>query len=114
MHNSTPLLALSILAIGAITAHRFVTPAGDVAAVAGVNTQGIAQSDAAIGERFTATVIGTEVVEAGAAIAPGALIETDATGRAITQSTGVAVARLAPGESAAAAGEFVEVILFAN
>jgi len=113
MRNSTPLLALSILAASAITAHRFVTPAGDVAA-AGVKTQGVAQSDAASGESFTATVIGTEVVEAGAAIAAGALIETDATGRAITHTTGVVVARLAPGESATAAGEFVEVILFAN
>ncbi|MDX8385361.1 MAG: hypothetical protein R8M11_02460 [Gallionella sp.] len=111
--NSTPLLALSIMAIGAITANRFITPAGDVAA-AGVNTQGVAQSDAAIGESFTATVIGTEVVETGATIVAGALIETDATGRAISHVAGVAVARLAPGETATFAGEFVEVILFAN
>jgi hypothetical protein len=79
-----------------------------------VNTQGVAQSAAAVGEKFTATTLGTEVVETGAAIAAGALVETDATGRVITKAAGVAVGRLAPNEVATAAGQFVEVILFAN
>jgi len=113
MKQSTPLLALTMVASGVIVSNRFVTPAGAVAG-AGVNAQGVADSAAAIGARFTATVLGTEIVEAGAAIAAGALIETDATGRAITKAAGVSVARLAPGEVATAAGQFVEVILLPN
>jgi len=113
MRNGISLLALSVLATGAITANRFITPAGAVAG-AGVNTQGVAQTAGVIGDKVTTTVLGTEVVETGAAIAAGALIETDASGRAITKAAGVAVARLAPGEVATAAGQFVEVILIAN
>lgn len=113
MKQSIPLLTLTLLASGAIISDRFVTPAGAVAG-AGVNTQGVANSAAVIGANFTATVMGTAIVEAGAAIAAGALIETDAAGRAITKAAGVTVARLAPGEIATAAGQFVEVILLPN
>lgn len=113
MKNAISLLALTMTASGAITANRFVTPAGAVAG-AGVNAQGVADSDAAIGAKFSTNVLGTAVVETGAAIAAGALIETDATGRAITKAAGVAVARLAPGEVATAAGQFVEVVLIPN
>lgn len=113
MRNGISLLALPMLATGVIAANRFVTPAAAVAG-AGLNAQGVAQMAAAIGEKFTTTVMGTEVVETGAAIAAGALIECDATGRAITKAAGVTLARLAPGESASAAGQFVEVILIPN
>lgn len=113
MKQSIPLLTLTLIASGVIVSNRFVTPAGAVAG-AGVNTQGVANSAAAIGDNFAATVMGTEIVEAGAAIAAGALIETDATGRAITKAVGVSVGRLAPGEVATAAGQFVEVILLPN
>lgn len=79
-----------------------------------MNAQGVSDTDAAIGDKFATHVFGTAIIETGAAIAAGALIETDATGRAITKAAGVTVARLAPGESAAGAGEFVEVILIPN
>lgn len=113
MRNGISLLALPQTATGVITANRFVTPAAAVAG-AGLNAQGVAQNAAAIGEKITTTVMGTEVVETGAAIAAGALIECDATGRAITKAAGVTLGRLAPGESASAAGQFVEVILIPN
>lgn len=113
MKNAISLLALTMTASGAITGQRFVTPAGAVAG-AGVNAQGVAQTDAVIGDKLTVDVLGTAVVETGAAIAAGALIETDATGRAITKAAGATVARLAPGEVATAAGQFVEVILIPN
>jgi hypothetical protein len=113
MRNGISLLALAQVATGVITSRRFVTPAAAVAG-AGVNAQGVAQSDAAIGDSFTTTVLGTEIVEAGAAIAANALIECDATGRAITKADGVTLGRLAPGDVATAAGQFVEVILFPN
>lgn len=113
MKQGISLLALTLAASGAITPNRFVTPLGAVAG-AGVNTQGVATAQAAIGEKFTATTLGTEVVETGAAIAAGALVETDAQGRAITKAAGIAVGRMAPGEVSSGAGQFVEVILFAN
>lgn len=113
MKNAISLLALTMTASGAVTGHRFVTPAGALCG-AGVNAQGVSDTDAAIGDKFATHVFGTAIIETGAAIAAGALIETDATGRAITKAVGVTVARLAPGESAAGAGEFVEVILIPN
>lgn len=113
MRNGISLLALPVLATAAITANRFITPAGALTGAAG-NAQGISQTDAAIGAKVTTTVLGTEIVETGAAIAAGALIESDATGRAVTKAAGVTLARLAPGEVATAAGQFVEVILIPN
>lgn len=113
MKNSISLLALTMIATGAITSNRFVTPAGALAG-AGVNAQGVSDTDAGIGDSVAVHVLGTAVVETGAAIAAGAPIQTDATGRAITKAAGVTVARLAPGEVATAAGQFVEVVLIPN
>lgn len=113
MKNAISLLALTMTATGAITAHRFVTPAAALAG-AGVNAQGVSDTEAAIGDKFAVHVLGTAIVETGAAIVAGALIECDATGRAITKAAGVTLARLAPGESADAAGRFVEVVLIPN
>jgi hypothetical protein len=113
LQNNISLLSLPIVATGAIAACRFVGPALALAAAAG-NALGVSRSDAAIGERTTIDVLGTAVVEAGAAIAAGALVEADASGRAVTKASGVPLARLAPGEVASAAGQFVEVILLPN
>jgi len=113
MKNAISLLALTVTASSIIAANRFVTPTGALAD-AGVNAQGVSDTDAAIGEKFAVHVIGTAIVETGEAIAAGALIETDATGRAITKAAGVTLARLAPGEVSTAAGQFVEVVLIPN
>ncbi|MDP2805504.1 MAG: DUF2190 family protein [Gallionellaceae bacterium] len=113
MKNAISLLVLTMTASAAINANRFVTPAAALAG-AGVNAQGVSDTDAAIGDKLAVHVLGTAIVEAGAAIAAGALIETDATGRAITKNAGVTVARLAPGEVATAAGQFIEVVLIPN
>lgn len=113
MKSNIALLALTAVATGAVTAARFVTPAGAQAGAA-ANTLGVARTDAAIGQAFPVDVLGTAVVEAGAAIAAGAAVQTDAQGRAITRDAGPTVARLAPGSSAAAAGDLVEVILIPN
>jgi len=113
LQNGISLLTLTVLATGALTANRFVGHGGATAAAAG-NALGVSRTAAAIGERAPVDVIGTTVVETGGALAAGALIEVDASGRAVTKSAGVAVARLAPGETASAAGQFVEVILLPN
>ncbi len=114
MRNSTPILTVPVLSTGTITANRFVSTALAVVASAGVNTYGVAQMNGVSGDVVPVTVLGTEIVEAGAAIAAGAAVQTDASGRAITLAAGVNTGRLAPGESASAAGQLVEVILNTN
>ncbi len=111
--QSTSLLTLTVIATGVISANRFISPAGALAGAAG-NAYGVSESAAAIGEKTPVTSCGTAVVETGAAIAAGALVEADATGRAITKAAGVTLGRLAPGEVATAAGQFVEVLLINN
>lgn len=111
MSQSLSLLTLTVTASGAVTKRRFVTVAGALAGAA-ANTLGVSTTDAADTEHFAADVLGTTVVEAGAAVAAGAAIETDATGRAITKAAGPTVARAL--EAAAAAGDLIEVLLIAN
>lgn len=105
------ILTLSVRATGAIVHNRFVTAAG-VQAGAKANTVGVANTDAASGETFAAVAIGTISVEAGAAVAIGAALETDASGRAVTRTDGPTVGRALT--AAAAAGQFVEVLLIQN
>src|SRR5574343_129724 len=110
MSQNIPLLTLSVKAAAALTALRFVSPTGGVAA-AGGNAYGVTRSDAATGDYVPVDVLGTTQVTAGAAIAAGAAIEVGTGGKAITPASGKAVARAAPGASAAADGDVLEVIL---
>lgn len=108
------ILALTVVATSAITAERFVGHDGAPAG-AGENTLGVARMGAtAAGDATTVDVVGTTIVEAGAAIAAGAAIESDANGKAVTKDSGIAVARMAPGAVATAAGDRIEVLLIAN
>ncbi len=109
--QSNSLLTLSMVAAGAIIAERFVSTAL-VQAGAAANTYGVARTSAATNEVFPVDVIGTAVVEAGAAIAANALIETDAQGRAITRTAGPIVGRAL--QAASAAGSKIEVLLIPN
>ena len=106
------LLTLTEMASAAVTANRFVTTAGAVAG-AGENTLGVARTAAAAGEKFPVDVLGTAIVESGAAVAKGDVLKSDATGRAITWATSgakVAIAR----QAATAAGQMIEVLLVPN
>jgi hypothetical protein len=113
MKQNKSNLTLSVVATGVIVAQRFVTPAGAQAGD-GVNAYGVADSVAAVGERLPVINQGTAIVETGAAIAAGALVQSDAQGRAITKAAGITQGRLAPGEVSTGAGQFVEVILINN
>jgi hypothetical protein len=73
----------------------------------------VARSAGAIGAYVPVDVLGTAVVEAGAAVAAGDTIKSDATGRAITWATSGAKIALAL-EAATAAGHFIEVLLIPN
>lgn len=110
--NSHSLLALTIVADGAIAAHRFVTPVA-AQAVAEDNSLGVSRNAAADGESLAIDVVGTATVEAGGAITAGAKIEADALGRAVTWSTSGPVLGRAL-EDASGAGKFIEVLLIPN
>lgn len=110
--QSISLLNLTVVAAGAVAANRFVTPAGAQAG-ADANTLGVSRYAAALGEKFGVDVIGTAVVEAGAAIAAGATLKSDANGKAITWAASGAKVALAL-QAAGAAGELIEVLLIAN
>jgi hypothetical protein len=114
MQNNTPLLTLTIVATAALTAQRFVTAAGAQTG-AGGNAIGVARYSGAIGDKVPCDVLGTTYVEAGAAIAAGALVASDASGRAITWASGVALGRVVPSDpGATAAGQFVEILQIPN
>jgi hypothetical protein len=112
MKQSISLLTLTIAAVGAIVAHRFVTPAGDQA-VAGENTLGVARTAADDGDNVPVDVVGTAVVEAGAAFSKGASLKVDANGKAILWATSGAKVAVAL-EAAGADGDLVEVLLIPN
>lgn len=105
------LLILTVLTTAAITNRRFVSPTGGVPS-AGGNTLGVADADAASGTHAPVVHQGTAIVEASAAIAKGAEIETTNNGRAATKDTGKTVARAL--QAAGAAGEYIEVTLIPN
>ncbi|MCC7413328.1 MAG: DUF2190 family protein [Gammaproteobacteria bacterium] len=110
--QSTSLLTLTVTAAGTIAAGRFVTPAGAQAG-ADVNTLGVARTAAVATNKIPVDVLGTAVVEAGAAISAGATLKSDSSGRAITWATSGAKVALAL-QAAGGAGEFIEVLLVPN
>lgn len=110
--TNVPILIKGYPAAGVIVAKRFVTPALTQAG-AGVSTIGVSDYEAAaIGDDFSIIIIGTAVVEAGAAI-DGTVrsVESDAQGRAIPRSTGKIAGILMPGQTATAAGQTVEILV---
>lgn len=112
MMSSIPILSLGAVLTGTVNPFRFVTPAGAQAG-ADANTLGVARTAGVSGDRITLDVLGTATVEAGAAIAAGATLKTDASGRAITWATSGAKVGLALA-AASAAGDLIEVLLIPN
>jgi hypothetical protein len=107
MKTEKILLAVTIAAAAALTRFRFVDFTGNVAS-AGERALGVPSTDFDAGEQASVATHGEILVEAGAAIAVGAEVESDASGRAVTKTTGVAfgVAR----DAAAAAGDIIRVL----
>jgi hypothetical protein len=110
--NSTPILTLTRALAGVVAAHRFVTPAGAQAGADAV-TNGVTHVAGVAADNVPLVVLGTAVVETGAAVALGDTLKSDASGRAITWVTsGAKVGRAL--EAATAAGQFIEVLLLPN
>lgn len=107
MKTEKILLAVTIAAAADLTRFRFADYSGNVAG-AGERALGVPTTDFSAGEQASVATHGEILVEAGAAIAAGAEVESDASGRAVTKTTGVAfgVAR----DAAAAAGDIIRVL----
>lgn len=106
------VLALTVAAAGTIAANRFITPAGAQAG-ADANTLGVCRQAAVAADKVTVDVLGTAIVEAGAAVSAGASLKSDASGRAITWATSGAKVGIAL-EAATGAGQMIEVLLIPN
>jgi hypothetical protein len=107
--QSISLLSVPVLATAALTGRRFATIGGALPA-AGGKALGVAKYDAAIGEYVPLDVMGTTIVEAGAAVAAGARVKVTAAGKAITATTGTTVMGVAL-EAASGDGTFFECLL---
>lgn len=106
------LLTLSHTLSGTVAANRFVTPAGAQAG-ADANTLGVARTAGVSGDLIPVDVLGTALVEAGAAITAGATVKSNADGKAITWATSGAKVGIAL-SAAAADGDIIEVLLIPN
>ena len=111
-YQSTPLLTVPRTLSGTVAAHRLVTIAGAQAGADAV-TLGVAQTGGASGAVVPVDVIGTTIVESGAAITAGDTLKSDASGRAITWVTsGSKVGKAL--QAATGAGQFIEALLLDN
>lgn len=110
--QSIPLLTLALVATGTIAANRFVTA---VVAQAGANdnTIGVTRTAASSGDCIPVDVLGTVIVETGAAVVKGDTLESDSSGRGVPWSTSGAKIAVAL-EAASASGAFIEVLLIPN
>lgn len=108
MLTFNPLYDLTLQATAVLPAKRFVTWAGAVPAAAAL-CAGVANHAAAIGDSTSVAIHGVAVVEAGAAVAQYAAVETDNAGRAITLAAGIKLGRAL--DAAAQAGDSIRVLL---
>lgn len=88
MKSQQVILTTSVVAAAELTRRRFVGFDGNVCAV-GVKALGVVDADTALGSVAPANLLGVILVEAGAAIAAGAEVQSDASGKAITKVAGV-------------------------
>lgn len=119
MQTTIPILPLTVIASAIVTACRFITSAGALA-TATDTIYGVSRSDAAVGEAFTADILGVATLETGGAVAFGDRVKADATGRAIAVTPGTTKTAVISGGTAgaltvtglAASDELVSVIRF--
>ena len=80
--------AITLVATAALAANRFVAYDGGYPTTAGgaKAAQGVTETTAASGEAVSVVTGYSYLVEAGGAVAFGALVKADATGRAVTGS----------------------------
>lgn len=112
MQGNIAILGRSFTAAGTLAQYQPVDATG-AAVSAGGNAIGTANVAAVSGDRYTATIMGTTLAVASAAISAGALVEVSTTvSKVVTKSSGVAIGRAL--SAAAADGDIIEVLLIAN
>ncbi|MBN9411345.1 MAG: DUF2190 family protein [Burkholderiales bacterium] len=111
MQGNISLLTLTIAAAGALAEDRFVTQAGAYPAAGGKSFGVTRTSASAEGDLVPCDVLGTAIVEAGAAFAKDADLQSDASGRAIALTVGAKHGVARAMQAATAAGQKVEVLL---
>ena len=109
--QKTSVLTLSLTAAAAISAARFVTAAGAIPA-AGKHAIGVTTTEATAGELVAADVLGTTIIEAGGVITANKAVQSDASGKAVTRTTGVALGIAL--EAASADGDRIEIFLVSS
>ncbi|RAS18933.1 hypothetical protein DFO50_10289 [Microvirgula sp. AG722] len=107
MTSQNVILVASVLAIADLPASRFVGFDGGVCAD-GAKALGVVEVDTEVDNMAPANVLGVILVEAGAAVAAGAEVQSDASGRAITKAAGVANGTA--WDTATAAGELIRIV----
>ncbi|MBN3006382.1 DUF2190 family protein [Chromobacterium alkanivorans] len=100
-------LTTSVTATGALTRLRFVGLLGAVCA-AGAKALGTAEANTDIGEQAPVNTHGILQVEAGAVIAAGAEVESDANGKAITKAAGIGNGFAL--DAASASGDIIRIV----
>ncbi|QOK96809.1 DUF2190 family protein [Ralstonia pseudosolanacearum] len=100
-------LTVSVLAATALTRLRFVGLAGGVCA-GGAKALGTAETNADAGEQAPVNTHGVLLVEAGAVIAAGTEVESDANGCAIAKNAGISNGFAL--DAAAAAGDVIRIV----
>ena len=106
MKTQQILLTTSILALADLSRFRLVGFDGGVCA-AGAKALGPCEATASAGDYAPINMVGVLLVEAGGPIAKGAEIESDASGRAITKTTGISNGWAM--DAAAVAGDVIRV-----
>ena len=107
MKTAIHTITFGVPAASAITTRRFVDYDGNLCA-AGEKALGVSHAGGAETGEECPMARGIVLVEAGAAVAKAAEVESDSTGRAITKSTGVANGSAM--DAAGAAGDIIRVM----
>lgn len=112
MQGNIAILGRSFTAAGTLAQYQPVDATGAAVSAAG-NAIGTANVAAVSGDRYTATIMGTALAVASAAISAGALVEVSTTvSKVVTKSSGVAIGRALT--AASADGDIIEILLIAN
>lgn len=105
--------AVTLLALSAVEANRFIAHDAGYATSAGAakDTLGVSESSAAIGDAFSVITGFSALVLSGEALAEHAFVKpaADASGKVITGTATDHCGRVMPGSSASAAGQLVEI-----
>jgi len=96
---------------GTVVVNRFVSggPSSATQTAAAATANGVAMQAAVLNDFFRVATLGVCLVEAGAAVAENALLDADASGRAVTHAAGVILGRAR--SAATAAGQLIAVDL---